>query len=60
NYTIDRLNSDNQFRKYAIKHIALEVGYKSPESFTKHFKNATGINPSYYIKELEKRIQQKA
>ncbi|MFK7747127.1 MAG: tetratricopeptide repeat protein, partial [Kordia sp.] len=46
NYTIDRLNSDNQFRKYAIKHIALEVGYKSPESFTKHFKNATGINPS--------------
>lgn len=56
-YSIDRLNKDHQFRKYAIKHIALEVGYKSPESFTKHFKKATGINPSYYIKELDKRKQ---
>lgn len=60
NYAIDRLNTDSQFRKYAIKHIALEVGYKSPESFTKHFKKATGINPSYYIKELEKRIENKS
>jgi AraC-like DNA-binding protein/TolA-binding protein len=56
-YALERLKTDHQFRKYAIKHIALEVGYKSPESFTKHFKKATGINPSYYIKELEKRLQ---
>jgi len=55
NYAINRLKTHSQFRKYAIKHIALEVGYKSPESFTKHFKKATGIYPSYYIKELEKR-----
>ncbi|WP_430409442.1 tetratricopeptide repeat protein [Kordia sp.] len=54
NYTIKRLQTDKQFRKYAIKHIAKEVGYKSPESFTKHFKKTTGINPSYYIKEIEK------
>ncbi|WP_046757981.1 tetratricopeptide repeat protein [Kordia jejudonensis] len=54
NYTIKRLQADKQFRKYAIKHIAKEVGYKSPESFTKHFKKTTGINPSYYIKEIEK------
>lgn len=59
-YSIDRLNKDYQFRKYAIKHIALEVGYKSPESFTKHFKKSTGINPSYYIKELDKRNKNKA
>ncbi|KAB8152969.1 tetratricopeptide repeat protein [Kordia sp. TARA_039_SRF] len=58
-YSIDRLNKDYQFRKYAIKHIALEVGYKSPESFTKHFKKSTGINPSYYIKELDKRNKNK-
>jgi len=56
-YALTRLKTDSQFRKYAIKHIALEVGYKSPESFAKHFKKATGINPSYYIKELEKRLQ---
>ncbi|MBC8754726.1 tetratricopeptide repeat protein [Kordia sp. YSTF-M3] len=54
NYTIQRLQTDKQFRKYTIKHIAMEVGYKSPESFTKHFKQATEINPSYYIKEIEK------
>ncbi len=59
NYAINRLKTHSQFRKYAIKHIALEVGYKSPESFTKHFKKATGIYPSYYIKELEKREAQK-
>ncbi|AXG72015.1 HTH-type transcriptional regulator ChbR [Kordia sp. SMS9] len=56
-YALSRLKTDSQFRKYAIKHIALEVGYKSPESFAKHFKKATGINPSYYIKELEKHLQ---
>jgi len=54
NYAINRLKTNKQFRRYAIKHIAKEVGYKSPESFTKHFKKATGIYPSYYIKELEK------
>ncbi|WP_298419592.1 helix-turn-helix domain-containing protein [uncultured Kordia sp.] len=55
NYAIERLKTDKLFRQYTVKHIALEVGYKSPESFTKHFKKETGINPSYYIKELEKR-----
>ncbi|WP_420574257.1 helix-turn-helix domain-containing protein [Kordia sp.] len=56
NYAIERLKKDKLFRQYTVKHIALEVGYKSPESFTKHFKKATGINPSYYIKELEKHV----
>lgn len=59
NYAINRLKTNSQFRKYAIKHIAMEVGYKSPESFTKHFKKATGIYPSFYIKELEKRNNNK-
>jgi len=53
-YTINRLKVDKQFRNYSIKYIAMEVGYKSPESFTKHFKKETGINPSYYIKEISK------
>ena len=53
-YTINRLQNDKRFRKYTIKYIAKEVGYKSPESFTKHFKKTTGIYPSSYIKELER------
>lgn len=55
NYAIKRLHEDKKFRKYSIRHIAQEVGYKSPESFAKHFKKTTEINPSYYIKEIEKR-----
>lgn len=53
-YAISRLKNDNQFRKYSIKSIAKEVGYKSPESFTKHFKKTTGIYPSYFIQQLQK------
>ena len=53
-YAINRIKSDKQFRKYDIKHIAKAVGYKSPESFTKHFKKTTGIYPSYFIKEFKK------
>ena len=54
NYAINSIKSSKQFRQYDIKNIAKEVGYKSPESFTKHFKKATGIYPSYYIKEIKK------
>jgi AraC-like DNA-binding protein len=53
-YTLKRLKSDTQFRSYAIKSIAQEVGYKSADSFTKHFKNQTSLYPSYYIKNLNK------
>ena len=41
-------------RRYLIEAIALEIGYKSTDSFVKHFKNKTDLNPSYYIKQLNK------
>jgi YesN/AraC family two-component response regulator len=53
-YTLKRLKSDTQFRAYSIKSIAQEVGYKSADSFTKHFKKQTSLYPSYYIKNLNK------
>ncbi len=52
-YALRRLKEDRRFRSFSIKSIALEVGYKSDKSFAKHFKTKTGINPSYYIKNLE-------
>ncbi|WP_160128117.1 helix-turn-helix domain-containing protein [Kordia antarctica] len=55
-YTLKRLKSDTQFRAYSIKSIAQEVGYKSADSFTKHFKNQTSLYPSYYIKNLNKEV----
>ncbi|MHA7057735.1 helix-turn-helix domain-containing protein [Aquimarina sp. M1] len=53
-YVLQRLKNDKKFRSYAIQSIASEVGYKSSYSLVKHFKAKTGINPSYYIKSLEK------
>ncbi|MFD0862873.1 helix-turn-helix domain-containing protein [Sungkyunkwania multivorans] len=53
-YTLKRLKNDKQFRSFSIKSIATEVGYKSDYSFTKHFKSKTGLNPSYYIRNIDK------
>lgn len=53
-YVLKRLKNDSKFRSFSIKGIANEIGYKSDASFVKHFKNKTGLNPSYYIKELDK------
>jgi len=53
-YTLKRLQNDTLFRAYSVKSIAQEVGYKSADSFTKHFKNYTKLYPSYYIKSLKK------
>lgn len=53
-YALNRLKNDAVFRTYDIKSIAAELGYKSPNSFSKAFKIRTGMNPSYYIKNLDK------
>jgi len=54
NYALKRLKSDARFRSYSILHIAKEVGYKSQDSFSRHFKKMTGIYPSYYISSINK------
>ncbi|WP_109301772.1 tetratricopeptide repeat protein [Aquimarina sp. AU474] len=53
-YVVKRLKQDKKFRSFSITSIAKEIGYKSDYSFTKHFKTKTGLNPSYYIKNIEK------
>ncbi|WP_299211431.1 AraC family transcriptional regulator [uncultured Aquimarina sp.] len=53
-YVLKRLKEDKKFRSYSIQSIATEIGYKSSYSLVKHFKAKTGINPSYYIKSLDK------
>ncbi len=59
-YVLKRLKNDRKFRSFSISSIATEIGYKSDNSFTKHFKAKTGLNPSYYIKNIEKLEQQSA
>ncbi|WP_109852175.1 helix-turn-helix domain-containing protein [Aquimarina sp. AU58] len=53
-YVLKRLKDDKKFRSFSIQSIAAEIGYKSSYSLVKHFKAKTGINPSYYIKSLDK------
>ncbi|GEQ84770.1 hypothetical protein ULMS_02780 [Patiriisocius marinistellae] len=53
NYAIVRLKNDVFFRAYSIQSIAEEIGYKSADSFTKYFKKDTGLNPSFYIKNIK-------
>lgn len=52
NYAILKLKEDTKFRGYTIQAIATELGYKSADSFTKYFKQHTGLLPSFYIKKL--------
>jgi len=52
NYAVRRLKDDTRFRGYTVSAIAQELGYKSADSFTKYFKQHTGLLPSFYIKKL--------
>ena len=48
----EELKTNKIFRKYTIKAIAQECGFKSAESFSKAFYKKYGIYPSFYIKQL--------
>ena len=52
NYAILKLKEDTKFRGYTVNAIATELGYKSADSFTKYFRQHTGLLPSFYIKKL--------
>lgn len=51
-YAFEELKTNATFRKYTIKAIAQECGFKSAESFSKAFYKNYGIYPSFYIKNL--------
>lgn len=57
NYAVKRLKEDTTFRNYTIKAIAHEAGFGNAESFSKVFYKVTGIYPSYFIKQLQKRLE---
>jgi len=54
NYIILELKQNKTLRAYSTKAISEEIGYKSSDSFTKYFKQTTGISPSVYIKSINK------
>lgn len=48
-----RIDTEYKFRRYKMKVIANECGFKTGESFSKHFLETYGIYPSKYIKKVE-------
>lgn len=52
NYIIVELKNNSKLRSYSVNAIAIEIGYKRPDAFTKYFKEATGLTPAIYIKKI--------
>ncbi|RMA64467.1 helix-turn-helix domain-containing protein [Ulvibacter antarcticus] len=56
-YALQELTENPVFRKYSIKAIAADCGFKGAESFSKAFYKRHGIYPSYCIKKLSNRLK---
>jgi len=54
-YILKELSENPKLRKYTIKTISEEIGYKSASTFINAFKNRAKMTPSYYIQLLEKK-----
>ena len=54
-YALENLQENSTFLKYSIKAIALECGYRNATSFSRAFYKQTGLYPSFYIKQLNKK-----
>ncbi len=53
-YAVNELKTNPRFRKYTIKAIAEDVGFGNSQSFSKAFYSRTGIQPSYFVRNLNK------
>lgn len=53
-YIMNALNEDSKLRKYSIKAIANECGFRGSDSFSRAFYKHNGIYPSFYIKQMNK------
>jgi AraC-like DNA-binding protein len=51
---VQRLEAQEHLRKYTIKALATEAGYKSIGSFNTNFKKLLKVKPSEYLKTLER------
>jgi len=54
-FVVEKLKSDSKFRKYTIKAIANDVGFNTTDAFSRSFHKKTGIFPSFFLKQLEKK-----
>ena len=53
NYLIKILTTNSKFRKYTIEALGEEIGYTNASSFSRSFKNFTGLTPTNYLNSLK-------
>ncbi|GAA3553972.1 helix-turn-helix domain-containing protein [Snuella lapsa] len=51
-YAINSIKKDHQYLKYSINGLADEFGFITADSFSKAFREKTGIKPSYFLGKL--------
>lgn len=56
NYAIKELKENEVYRKFTISAIASMMGFKSAETFSKSFKAKTKLYPSFFLKNLNKKV----
>ena len=54
-YILEKLKKDRRYRNYTNKALGDEAGFGSTQIFTKTFKSRTGMSPTWFITELNKK-----
>ncbi len=54
-HCIKKLKTNEKLRNYTIKAIAEEMGFNNPQSFSNAFYKYSGIYPSFFISQLNKK-----
>lgn len=54
-YILEELKNNPTLRSYTVEAISQECGFNTAQSFSKAFQKRTGLYPSYFIKNLDKR-----
>ena len=52
-YLINEIINDKKIRNYTVQALAEFVGYKNGTSFSKIFKEKTGVTPFQFIEKLK-------
>ena len=53
NYLTTIIQKDLKYRKYTIQALGEEIGYTNASSFSRSFKNFTGLTPTDYLNSLK-------
>jgi len=56
-YILEELKNNPKLRSYTVEAISEECGFNTAQSFSKAFQKRTGLYPSYFIKNLDKRSE---